>query len=122
MIDKRVVDRMALDAVIFGKIIVVPQPFEDGSFPQFAVQRMNVHFFSDRKCVKHGNQPPVMRFRISFAKVITTPPARVIKPFALCDGSWDLRDRPICTIPKPKRNNPVGRNSPKMKSDRLLIT
>ncbi|WP_180261021.1 hypothetical protein [Desulforamulus profundi] len=31
MIDKGVVDRMALDAVIFGKIIVVAQPSQDGA-------------------------------------------------------------------------------------------
>ena len=42
----------------------------------------------------------MIRVKISFAKVMTTPPARVRKPFALWDGSWDLRERPICTIPK----------------------
>ena len=31
--------------------------------------------------------PPVIIFKIAFANVITTPPAKVIIPFALCVGS-----------------------------------
>jgi hypothetical protein len=36
-IDKRVEDCMTLDAVKFGKIIVVTKPLENGSFPQLTV-------------------------------------------------------------------------------------
>lgn len=63
-----------------------------------------------------------MRVRISFAKVMITPPARVRKPFALWEGSCDLRDRPICTTPKPSRIIPTARIKPKIKSERLLTT
>ena len=31
---------------------------------------------------------PVIRLRISFVNVITTPPARVRNPLESCDGSW----------------------------------
>ena len=65
---------------------------------------------------------PVIRVKISLAKVITTPPAKVRKPLALWLGSWDLRERPICTTPKPSRIIPIARMRPKMKSLRLLIT
>ncbi len=47
-----------------------------------------------------------MRVKISFAKVITTPPASVRKPFALWDGSWDFSDKPTCTMPKAEHNHP----------------
>ena len=53
---------------------------------------------------------------------MTTPPARVRNPFALWDGSWDFRERPICTIPKPSMIIPTALASPKMKSERLLTT
>lgn len=62
-----------------------------------------------------------MRLRISFAKVMMTPPARVRKPLALCDGSCDLSERPICTTPKPVRISPTALISPKIKVERLLI-
>jgi hypothetical protein len=44
---------MTPDAVIFSEIIVVTQPFEDSSFPQLTVQRVNMHFFIDGKIVEH---------------------------------------------------------------------
>ena len=59
---------------------------------------------------------------ISFAKVMITPPARVKKPFARCDGSCDFRDKPTCTIPKPRIIKPIARIKPKIKVERLLIT
>ena len=61
-----------------------------------------------------------MRLRISFAKAMITPPARVRKPLALCDGSCDLSERPICTTPKPVRIRPIARIKPKIKVERLL--
>ena len=70
---------------------------------------------------RYSNQP-VIRVKISFANVITTPPARVRKPLARWLGSWDFRDKPICTTPKPSRIIPTARIRPKMKSLRLLIT
>ena len=51
-----------------------------------------------------------------------TPPAKVRKPFALWDGSCDFSERPICTIPNPKRIIPIARISPKINSYRLLTT
>lgn len=61
-------------------------------------------------------------FRISFAKVITTPPAKVINPFALWLGSCDFNDIPTCTTPNPKIIIPTALISPKIKSDKLFIT
>jgi len=46
---------------------------------------------------------PTMRLRISFAKVMTTPPARVRKPLERWLGSWDWKLRPTCTMPQPSR-------------------
>ena len=44
-------------------------------------------------------------------------PIQVVKnPLALWDGSWDLRERPICTIPKPSIIIPTALTRPKMKS------
>ena len=61
-----------------------------------------------------------MSVRISFAKVITTPPARVRNPFALWDGSWDFSDKPTCTMPKPSIIIPTALIRPKIKfCDRL---
>ena len=37
---------------------------------------------------------PVISVRISLVNVMTMPPATVRMPFARCDGSCDLRDRP----------------------------
>jgi hypothetical protein len=48
---------------------------------------------------------PVIKVKISLAKVIITPPARVRNPLALWDGSWLFRDKPICTIPKPSSSS-----------------
>lgn len=64
----------------------------------------------------------MIRVRISFANVMITPPARVKKPLARWEGSWDFSDRPICTIPKPSRIRPMARIRPKMKSLRLFTT
>ena len=61
----------------------------------------------------------MMRSRISFAKVMITPPANVKKPFALWDGSWDFNDRPTCTIPNPNKIRPMARIREKMNVDRL---
>ena len=63
-----------------------------------------------------------MRVKISFAKVITTPPASVRKPFALWDGSWDFSDKPTCTMPKPSIIIPTALIRPKIKFDRLFTT
>ena len=52
-VHKRVVDRVTPDAVILGEIIVISQPFQNGSLPSFAVQRMDVHVFPDRNSVEH---------------------------------------------------------------------
>ena len=65
---------------------------------------------------------PVIRFSISFAKVMMIPPATVRKPLALCEGSWLLRLSPTCTIPNPRRISPIALISPNMKSERLLTT
>ena len=65
---------------------------------------------------------PVIRFRISFVKVIIIPPANVRNPFALWDGSWDFRDKPTCTIPKPSRIKPMALIKLKIKLDRLFTT
>ena len=54
--------------------------------------------------------------------MIITPPARVKNPFALCDGSWDLRDSPIWTIPNPSRIRPIARIILNIKSDKLFTT
>ena len=45
---------------------------------------------------------------LSFVKVMTMPPAMVSIPLARWEGSWDLRDMPICRIPKPSRMIPTG--------------
>ena len=65
---------------------------------------------------------PVIRFSISFANVMITPPARVRKPLARCDGSWDFSERPICTMPNPRSISPMARISANMNVDRLFIT
>ena len=65
---------------------------------------------------------PTIISSISFAKVIITPPARVRKPLALCDGSCDFRDNPICTIPKPSSIRPIALIKLNMNVDRLFIT
>ena len=65
---------------------------------------------------------PVIRVKISFAKVMMTPPARVKNPLERWLGSWDCKDNPTCTMPQPSRINPTARIKPKMKSDRLLMT
>jgi len=65
---------------------------------------------------------PTIISSISFAKVIITPPARVRKPLALCDGSCDFRDNPICTIPNPRRISPIALIRLNMNVDRLFIT
>lgn len=59
-------------------------------------------------------------FRISLVKVMIIPPARVRKPLALCDGSWDLSDIPTCTIPNPSSIRPMALMRLKIKVDRLL--
>ena len=56
------------------------------------------------------------------AEMMITPPAKVKKPFALCEGSWLLREIPICTIPQPSRIIPTARIRPKIKVERLSIT
>ena len=65
---------------------------------------------------------PVMRVKISFAKVMTIPPARVRKPLDRWDGSWDWRERPTWTIPQPSRIRPTARIRPKMNYDKMLTT
>lgn len=65
---------------------------------------------------------PTIRFNISFAKVIITPPASVKKPLALCDGSCDFSDNPICTMPNPSSIKPIALIKLKIKVERLLIT
>ena len=65
---------------------------------------------------------PVIIVRISFVKVMMIPPARVRKPLALCDGSWDLSERPTCTIPKPSRIMPMALIRPKINWLRLFTT
>ena len=65
---------------------------------------------------------PVISVRISLVNVMTMPPATVRMPFARCDGSCDLRDKPTCKMPKPSRIKPTARMSEKMKSLRLLTT
>lgn len=65
---------------------------------------------------------PTMIFNISLANVMTIPPATVIKPLALWDGSCDLRDKPTCTIPKPSRIIPSALTMPNMKFEKLLTT
>ena len=64
-------------------------------------------------------QPPVMRVRISFVKVMTMPPAMVSIPLARWEGSWLLRDRPSWRMPKPSRIRPMARIREKMKSDKF---
>ena len=64
----------------------------------------------------------MIRVRISLLKVMTMPPATVNIPFALWEGSWHLRDKPICRMPKPRRMMPTARMSEKIKSERLLTT
>ena len=44
------------------------------------------------------------------------------RTLALCDGSCDLRDNPICTIPNPRRIRPIALIRLNIKVDRLLIT
>ena len=52
-------------------------------------------FGVDKKKSGTKNRPaqceyqPVIRVRISFAKVMMIPPARVRKPLERWDGSWD---------------------------------
>ena len=58
--------------------------------------------------------------KISFANVMTTPPARVRKPLARWDGSWLLSDMPTCTTPKPSRMSPTLLMSPKMNVERSV--
>jgi hypothetical protein len=70
----------------------------------------------------HGVQPPVIRFKISLAKVMIIPPAKVRKPFALCDGSCDLSDKPTCTIPKPSRISPIALIKPKSRVSAQRLT
>lgn len=41
-----------------------------------------------------GSYAPVIRVKISFAKVIITPPAKVRKPLERWEGSWLWRERP----------------------------
>ena len=64
----------------------------------------------------------VISVRISLVNVMTIPPATVRMPFARCDGSCDLRDRPTCKMPKPSRIKPTARIREKIKSLRLLTT
>ena len=45
-----------------------------------------------------------------------------MNPFALCDGSCDFKDKPICTTPNPSSIIPIALISPNMNSDRLLTT
>ena len=59
--------------------------------------------------------------KISFANAMMTPPKKVRNPFALCDASCDLSDRPICTTPKPSRISPIALIAEKIKSERLFI-
>lgn len=59
--------------------------------------------------------------KISFANALMTPPKKVRNPFALCDASCDLSDRPICTTPKPSRISPIALIAEKIKSERLFI-
>ena len=63
---------------------------------------------------------PAINVRISFANVMITPPASVRNPFARCDGSWDFKDSPICTIPKPSRIIPMARISPKINFGQVI--
>ena len=63
-----------------------------------------------------------MSVRISLLNVMTIPPATVSIPFALWEGSWLLRDKPICKMPKPRRIIPTARMREKIKSERLLTT
>ena len=49
--------------------------------------------------------------RISRAKVITSPPASVKKPWLLWLGSWLWKDKPTCTTPQPSRIIPTARMS-----------
>lgn len=65
---------------------------------------------------------PVISVRISLVNVIITPPARVRNPFARCEGSWLLRERPTCMMPRPSRIRPIALIRLKMKSDRLFTT
>jgi len=65
---------------------------------------------------------PTIIFRISFANVMITPPARVRNPLALWLGSWLFKDNPICTIPKPSRISPIALIKLKIKVDKLLMT
>ena len=41
--------------------------------------------------------------------VMTIPPATVRMPFARCDGSCDLSDKPTCKMPKPSKIRPTAR-------------
>lgn len=65
---------------------------------------------------------PTIKSSISFAKVITIPPASVRKPLALWEGSWDWKESPTCTIPQPSMIIPIARIIPKIKVDKLLMT
>ena len=59
--------------------------------------------------------------KISFAKAITIPPKKLMKPLARWPGSWLFRLNPIWTTPKPSRMKPMALIAPNTKSDSLLI-
>lgn len=71
--------------------------------------------------VSFMNQP-VIKVKISFAKTMMTPPAKVRKPFARCEGSWDFNESPTCTIPKPSRIIPIARMNPKSRVSAQRLT
>ncbi len=56
----------------------------------------------------HTHTTPI-NARISRAKVITSPPASVRKPWLLWLGSWLWKDKPTCTTPQPSRITPTAR-------------
>ena len=64
----------------------------------------------------------MIKSKISFAKVMMTPPAKVKNPFALWLGSCDFKDKPICTTPNPNKIKPIARIKEKIKSDKLFTT
>ena len=58
---------------------------------------------------------------MSFANAIIIPPKNVRKPLALCCASCDFKDKPIWTIPKPRRISPIAFIAENMKVDILFI-
>lgn len=90
------------EVVISDHISVILSFQVPNAFSKFATIQLSLKFVSPpflyaTAAAKGGGYTDdySIKSRISFANAIITPPKNVKKPFALCDASCDLSDKPI---------------------------